>query len=416
VEVFTPFGAPVVAADSVRNTFFAADLRLGQNNDTAVGVLRTTAANLLSTTACPSGTQTNSATCWPIGNAVNDVPLNFILFDPQVSVDPRATGAGTGAGDVYLVGTVQDNNNFPPTRTIFLAACTNAQLSCSSSAVPSGSDNVADFPWVQVRSDGTITVTYVNTKTFSSGGFFPFDIKFVTCTPNGAPKAPTCGTPNLVTTENNAMTGTAPGDLLLTNGDRPFLPGDRTFPKHANRLESDGKTVTTFIVYDRCEVPTIGSTLIGANFCSKTDVAITSSTDGLHWSPVRSATSSPAQQFFGTVATDASTETVNIAYFSTQNDPLQQHMQLFLAQIPRGSTTVGTPHLLTSGFADAQSQSPIVVSFDETYGDHLGLAAEGTGTAGQSHAYVGFTWNSVQGSYVGTSNPDINNHLTLFQY
>jgi len=283
VETFSPFGAPVVAADPVRNTFFVADLRLGSMNDSAVGVVRTTAANLLSTTACPSGTQTNSATCWPIGNVVNDVPINFILFDPYVAVDPRANGAGTGAGDVYLVGTVQDNNNFPPTRSIFLAACANRQLSCCSSAIPSGSDTVADFPWVQVRPDGEITVTYVNTKTFSSGGFFPFDIKFVTCTPHGAPKAPTCGTPTLVTTERNPMTGTAPGDLLLTNGDRPFLPGDRTFPKHANRLESDGKTVTTFIVYDRCEVPTIGSTLIGANFCPKTDVVITSSTDGVNW-------------------------------------------------------------------------------------------------------------------------------------
>lgn len=289
-------------------------------------------------------------------------------------------------------------------------------MSCSSSAVPSGSDNVADFPWVQVRPDGGITVTYVNTKAFSSAGFFPFDVKFVTCTPQGAPKAPTCGAPVLVTTENNAMEGTAPGDLLLTNGTRPFLPGDRTFPKHANRLEADGKTVTTFIVYDRCEVPTIGSTLIGSDFCPKTDVVITSSTDGVNWSPVTKVTSSPGQQFFGTVATDTSTETVNIAYYSTQSDPLQQHMQVFLAQIASGSTAVGTPQLLTSGFSDPQSQSPIVVSFDETYGDHLGLAAAGTGVTGQSHAYVAFTSNTVQGTYVGTSNPDINNHLTRFDY
>ncbi|HEV2379942.1 MAG TPA: hypothetical protein VG206_09130 [Terriglobia bacterium] len=217
-ETFSPFGAPVLAADRGHSTFFAADLRLGQQDDTAVGVLRTTAANLLSATACPSGTQTNSATCWPTGNVVNSVPLNFIISDPQVAVDSRTTG--TGAGDVYLVGTVEDANNFPPTRTIFLAACTNAQLSCSSSAVPSGSDNVADFPWVQVRPDGGITVTYVNTKTFSSAGFFPFDVKFVSCTPQGAPKAPTCGAPALVTTENNAMEGTAPGDVL----GRPTLP------------------------------------------------------------------------------------------------------------------------------------------------------------------------------------------------
>ena len=61
-------------------------------------------------------------------------------------------------------------------------------------------------------------------------------------------------------------------------------------------------------------------------------------------------TTSRVQQFFGTVATDASRETVNIAYYSTQNDPLQQHLQLFLAQVAPGSTAVGVPHLLTSTF------------------------------------------------------------------
>ena len=412
-DLFSPFGSPVIAADPVRNTFFASDLRIGNTTSlTGFGVLRTTAATLLSTTACPSGTQTNSATCWPTGNVVtNENIFNFNLTDPVVAVDPRSTG--TGAGDVYVVGSVENLTPFPPTRSVMLAACTNAQLSCSNSVTVSGSDSFAGNSWVQVRPDGGITVTYINT-TF--GGFFPYSIKFVNCTPQGAPKTPVCSTPILVTTENNPMGGILPGNVFLTNSDATFAPGSVTYPKHAHRLESDGKTVTTFIVYDRCEVATIAPMNLGDHFCPKTDVAMTFSSDnGATWAPVTSVTTSPGQQFFGTVATDASTETVNIAYYSTQNDPLQQHLQVFLAQIAPGTTAVETPHLLTSGFSDPQSQSPIAPG-PETYGNHLGLAAAGTGTAGQSHAYVAFTSNSVQGDYVGTTNPDINNHLTRFDF
>jgi hypothetical protein len=101
---------------------------------------------------------------------------------------------------------------------------------------------------------------------------------------------------------------------------------------------------------------------------------------------------------------------VNISYYSTQNDPFQQHLQVFLAQVAPGATSAGKSQLLTSGFADPQSQSPIAVEFDETFGKSLGLAAA------QNRAYVTFTSNSVLGDYVGTSNPDINNHLTRFDY
>lgn len=415
IDIFSPSGSPVIAADPVRPTFFIADTRSGlTTGEAGFGVLRTTAANLLSTTACPSGTQTNSATCWPKGNVVSlEPPLNFFLTNPAVAVDPRTTG--TGAGDVYVAGTIENLSPFPPTRTISLTACTNAQVQCSNSVTVTGSDSYPDEAWVQVRRDGGITLTYINT-TFG-GGVFPYSIKFVNCTPQGAPKAPVCSTPILVTTENNPMTAVLPGNVLLTNGDATFAPGGITYPKHADRLESDGKTVTTFIVYDRCEVPPIKPMDIGDFFCPKTDVAMTSSSDnGATWSPISSVTASPAQQFFGTVATDTSTETVNIAYYSTQNDPLQQHLQVFLAQVAPGTTTVGAPQLLTAAFADAQSQSPIIVRFEETYGQHLGLAAAGTGSVGQSHAYVGFTWNSVQGSYVGSNNNDINNHITRFDY
>jgi hypothetical protein len=58
----------------------------------------------------------------------------------------------------------------------------------------------------------------------------------------------------------------------------------------------------------------------------------------------------------------------------------------------------------------------LVLLEPQGFGDRIGLAAGGSGTLGQSHAYVGFTWNSVFGRYGGVPMPDMNNHLTLLQY
>ncbi|HUJ20267.1 MAG TPA: hypothetical protein VLX58_02040 [Bryobacteraceae bacterium] len=403
VDVFLPFGTPTVIADPARDAFFIVDLRFGETtDDNGVGVVRTTAANLLNPSACPNGTQTNSATCWTTGAVTNITTLNAFLSSPQIAVDPRTSG--TGAGNVYLVVTQRSPSN--ANTHISLTACTNARLDCGASINISGTDANADVAWVAVRPDGGITVSYRNT-TFP--GINSEDIKFVNCTPNGAPAAPTCGAPALVTTESQPMFAATPGDIPMT---------DLLYPKHAHRLEADGQTVTTFLVYDRCDVPLVVPAGLGGAFCPKTDVAFTSSSDGGNtWSPITNVTAGRGQQFFGTVATDVSTGTVNIAYYSTQSDAFAQRAQVFLAQIPAGSASVSGTHLLTAADADPQSATPLVVQFQATaFGDRLGLAVAGTGTAGQSHAYTSFSWNSVPGLYHGVPNPDINNHLARFDY
>jgi hypothetical protein len=50
------------------------------------------------------------------------------------------------------------------------------------------------------------------------------------------------------------------------------------------------------------------------------------------------------------------------------------------------------------------------------FGDRLGLAAAGTGTAGQSKVYMHYTWNNVFGNFDGTSQPDQNNTLLGLSY
>jgi hypothetical protein len=404
IDQFAPFGTPIAVADPVRDAFFIADIRFGlTTDDNGVGILRASAANLLNTTACPNGTQVNgSAACFNTGSVFNITTLNAFLSSPHIAVDPRISG--TGAGDVYAVVTQADPNNTLHT-SIFLMACRNVDLNCSNSIKISGGEVEADFAWVQVRPDGGITVSYRNTK---FPGVNPEDIKFVNCTANGAPTPPTCAAPVLVTTEKTPIFASSMGDVPMD---------DVLYPKHAHRLESDGTTVTTFLIYDRCEARVINFGFV-SDFCPKTDVAITSSADGGHtWAPVASVTSSQGQQFFGAIATDSSTGTVNIGYYSTENDPFQQRPQIFLAQIAPGTTVVGKPHLLTSAFADAQASSPVIVLLEPTgFGNRIGLAAAGTGTAGQSRAYITFTWNSVFGTYGSVTMPEMNNHLTLLQY
>jgi len=402
-NLFVPNGSISAVADPARDQFFIVDQDFGGPPDeNGVGIYQTTAANLNSTSACPSGTEFGTAPCFTTVAVVNITGLNAILDNPQIAVDPRT--AGVGAGDLYAVVTERNSDN--TTFHISLTACTNG-LNCGNAiSISAKNEKNPDFAWVQVRPDGGITISYRNT-TFP--GVNKEEIEFVTCTPAGAPNPPTCKTPVLVTTVKTPVFDTMIGDLPMR---------DHLYPRHVNRLESDGKTVTTFMTYDQCDVAVLQQNGGGQPFCPKTDVVLTSSTnDGATWSSLTLVSSSPGQQFFGAIANDTSTGTVNIAYYSTENDFFQLRPQVFLAQVLPGTTSVGTPQLLTSAFADVQATPPI--SFDAQppfFGDQIGIAVTGTGIAGESTAYVSFTWNSVAGTYDGVSSPDVNNHLTTFQY
>jgi hypothetical protein len=401
-NLFVPNGSVSVVADPARDQVFIVDQDFGGAPDeNGVGIYQTTSANLNSTSACPSGTEFGTASCFTTVAVVNITGIDAVLDNPQIAVDPRTTGVG--AGDLYAVVTERNSDN--TTFHISLTACTNG-LNCGNSiSISAKNEKDPDFAWVQVRPDGGVTISYRNT-TFP--GVNKEEIEFVTCTPAGAPNPPICKSPVLAATVKTPVFDTFIGDLPMT---------DQLYPRHVNRLESDGKTVTTFMVYDQCDVAATPHD-IGGPFCPKTDVVMISSTDdGATWSPVTLVSSSPGQQYFGAIANDTSTGTINIAYYSTQNDFFQLRPQVFLAQILPGTTSVGTPQLLTSAFADVQATPPISFDAQPTFfGDQIGIAATGTGITGQSTAYVSFTWNSVAGTYDGVSSPDVNNHLTTFQY
>jgi len=396
---------PTVVADPARKAFFLTDVFLSLSQ--VMEVARTTAADLLSTATCPSGTQPNGSNpnCWPVvGTAdfTNPSIPQADLLNPSMAVDPRTTG--TGAGDVYLVAEFENVTNFPAVANVQIVACTNAKLSCGSPVVVSGTDTFGSFPHVEVRPDGVITISYWTlTKPFGTQPN-PIDIKFVTCTPQGAPKSPVCSPPTLVASSQVPA--------FFVPGDSGFR--DSLFPKHANRLESGG-TFTTFLVYDRCN-SIIGSATTADPVCSKIDVIFTTSTDGgVTWSTPQAVESGAGHQFFGAIRDDISTETINIAYYSTQDDLFLQRAKVRLRQIAPGSTVLGAANILTSGSndPDAGIQDLNLNSGQGfiNFGAQIGLAAAGTGTAGQSKVYVHFTWNNVFGTFNGTSQADQNNTL-----
>src|SRR5580698_3335949 len=104
-------GGTVVAADPARDAFFMADIRLSTTG--GVGLFRASASALLSASQCANGTHTlaQATACWASTPPVLLFPqpsFDSVADQPQLAVDERATGAGTGAGDVYVVNAAFD--------------------------------------------------------------------------------------------------------------------------------------------------------------------------------------------------------------------------------------------------------------------------------------------------------------------
>lgn len=389
-------GQAVVAADPVRGAFFMADDRL----PAGMALFRAAAADLLNPAKCPNGThnQAHAESCW-----MQTAPVLLDQGDGQdgfqlgLAVDQRASGAGTGAGDVYLVADGDEN--------VFIVACTDL-LKCSSMVNIDVNDNY-NAPFVQVRSDGVITISYM--QQISGQGFSQL-VEFVTCIPAGAPTPPVCGQPTTVTTVANAL-GLSNGG----GGGISFIaPLGFSYAQHADRLESNG-TFTTFLVYDDCEnqytpAPPPSDQV---SYCLSSSVKLTFSTDnGKTWSRPVPVDTKSGYHVFPTIANDSSTGTVSIVHYSTEGDYFGHEIRVVLNQISPGTTTLGQPQLVTTA---TPNDDPPTLGFEVIAGFdfYMGAVARGTGTAGHSHLYLSFDSQAVNGTYNQKPLPELNNHLKL---
>jgi hypothetical protein len=401
-------GDPVVAADATRKVFFLADERVGQGegSDSAIAVFRSTPSVLTNAALCPSGTQSEASArqCWPTSILV-DLGSISTTFDirPSLAIDERPDGSGVGAGDVYVTGTRSSGGS------IFIAACRSDLSACSSGVAISGSD-LADLPHVAVRPDGGITATYAVYSTFPEHPG-KADIKWVTCAPKGAPNAPSCAAPTLITTETQALPYNPFGGGAGLEAVQSVM---HTFPKHSHRRDSNG--IETYVVWDRCKVSTAvaypGLTFV--DVCPDADLVMAASNDnGQNWA-FAVVDAGVQDQFQPSIATDLSTNIVNIAYYSSQADRFQHQSRILLRQILPGPSTpdpVTSPQVITTVPMDP-SADPFLQGI--YIGDYMGLAARGV--PGGSRAYIHYTHTAAGGLYNGVRDPEENNHLSRFDY
>jgi hypothetical protein len=391
-------GGTVVAADPARDAFFMADIRLSTTG--GVGLFRASASALLSASQCANGTHTlaQATACWASTPPVLLFPqpsFDSVADQPQLAVDERATGAGTGAGDVYVVNATFDFAS--QTTTVFLAPCTNS-LTCGQAISISGSNVQTAVPYVRVRTDGLITASFTNVNSDGSQ-----TILFVTCTPAGAPNPPACGTPVTVANIANPLNGTS--NVLTPLVNINLLT--ETFPKHADRTDSGG--FTTFLLYDDCKNPFADAP------CLNAEVLLTQSTDnGKTWSAPVSIDTVSGHHFYPSISTDTSTGFVNLAYYSAEGDSFNHEIQVWRNQILPSTTTVGTPQMVTTVLDPIDSDPQQLGLIQSDF--FMGAIARGNGAPGQSRLYTSFDSTTVSGTYKGRQDPELNNHISVFSY
>ena len=143
-----------------------------------------------------------------------------------------------------------------------------------------------------------------------------------------------------------------------------------------------------------------------------------SNNGGASWSAPINVDITADDQFYPSIATDSSTQTISIAYLNNHIDPLFQHRYLInLAQIPPNPLNPAGPFpsiAITSTPDDPSSDSGGLRIME--LGDTIGLSVRGTGVAGASRIYAGYTYHLRPGTYNGTSGPQGDDYLTRLTY
>jgi hypothetical protein len=384
-------GDPIINFDPNHDAWFYSSIYESPFDDGA-GVFRNTTANLKSAN-CRSGTQNvlTSTICWANGpvtaglNAIvaDEQTVNFV-DKPDSWVDSRTSG--TGAGDVYIVDTLFSKVG----ANIDLTACTNNLSACSASENISPSDFSTQFSDVKTKANGTITVTYGEFYTISTftRSIFAVDIKYVTCTPNGAPIAPTCSAPVKIATDF------APIVDGLTELD---LVRNSTYPTHVETAHG------SYVFWEHCgsssDLP-FGENLI----CPDADI-VGSVNTGTGWSAPFAVDTAAGHQIQPWATYDSSADKIVITYQDCDSSTTtrQACRAGYRTITPTGGTTVGAFNALSAyAFPQAEANSGF---FDPLFGDYIGASAH------NGHYWAGYTDTSRVGIYgFGTKSANESNN------
>lgn len=142
---------------------------------------------------------------------------------------------------------------------------------------------------------------------------------------------------------------------------------------------------------------------------------MTFSTDnGKTWSTPASIDAASGHHFFPAIATDQSTGTVNIVYYTTEGNKTHHDVRVFLNQIAPGTNTLSPPQQITTTPApmdiSPENNAFLCCEF------YIGAIARGTGSKGESHLYTSFSPTFVNGIYNGKPVPEKNSHISLLTF
>jgi hypothetical protein len=373
-------GDPIINFDPNHDAWFVSSI-YESSFDAGVGVFRNTTTNLKSVN-CPNGTHNldSATTCWEPGVAgvnaiVADEQTFFFPDKPDSWVDSRTIG--TGAGDVYITDTL-----FGFGSVIDLIACTNGLTSCSAPEIISGGDTGTQFSDIKTKANGTITITYGNyftIFTLSGSLIFTVDIKYVSCTPNGAPIAPTCSAPVLVRRDRRTIVDGITELIQVRNN---------TYPTH---VEAAGGS---YVFWEHCgansDLP------FGFNFvCPDADI-VGSVNTGTGWSAPFAVDTALGHQIQPWATYDSSADKIVIVYQDCDSPSTNQRQACragykTITPTTGGSTTVGLFNALsTYQYPQAEANGGF---FGPLFGDYIGASAH------QGHFWAGFTDTSRVGTY-----------------
>jgi hypothetical protein len=179
---------------------------------------------------------------------------------------------------------------------------------------------------------------------------------------------------------------------------------------------SDGKS---FVFWERChslsDLP-FGGAVEGGLTCPDADIVGSVGTSGgTTWSAPFAVDTTFGHQIMPWAVYDSSQNIISIAYENCNNTQ-RNACSAGIRQIPSGSTTPGALDALSpAAYPEAEANRPY---FEPLFGDYIGAAARGTGVAGKSHLWVGYTDTSRLGLYgFGTESVnESNNNLTVVTY
>jgi hypothetical protein len=184
-----------------------------------------------------------------------------------------------------------------------------------------------------------------------------------------------------------------------------------TIAAHVNR--ANGTTgQTTFVTWARCKVPAFLA-------CPDSDVVLKTSTDlGATWSALTLVDGSTGtHEFDPAITVDNGQNITKIGYYhNTDALHFKNRTQVLVKQIPAGSTTPGTAIAITLTPDSPEGDANFSFFGGGGLGDHLGIAAHGTGAVGGSTSYVAHTNSARLGVYSGLHNAESNNHVSKFTY